>query len=357
MQITGIQVITIDLKLSEPYTIAYETVDRVENVFLLIETNRGITGLGVAAPDWEVTRETAKTVEEAVNNIFRENLIGQDPLRITWHIERLKKLLPHSPSALAMVDIALHDLLGKVTGQPVWKLLGGFRQCIATSITIGIHDPQETLIRAKDLISKGFRILKIKGGTVLEEDIEKMLKVREVLGDEIELRFDANQGYTVEQAIKFVKETEKARLELLEQPTCTSNPGWLGEVTSSVHLPVMADESLKNLLDVYNLARKEHADMINVKLMKVGGLLESIHINSVARAAGMDAMVGCMDESAMGIAAGLHFALSRPNVVYADLDGHFDLLSDPGEGAVVLKEGILYPANGPGFGLARFSGI
>jgi L-alanine-DL-glutamate epimerase-like enolase superfamily enzyme len=350
MRITNIQFIPVEMKLAIPYTIAYETIDKTTNVFLKIETNSSVIGYGCAAPDLEVTGETAQSVSECFSTFLPSHLIGADPLRFSYIMENLKIKMAKHPSALAAVDMALFDILGKLAGIPLWKILGGFRNRIKTSITIGIQSVSETINSAKDIIANGYKCLKIKGGIDVYEDIERLIKLREVMGKNIELRFDANQGYTVDQSILFVKKTEKVNLELIEQPTPKGETDLLGRVTNNVPIPVMADESLMNLRDAFRLARKNLVDMVNIKLMKVGGISEAIHINSVARSANLEVMVGCMDESALAIAAGLHFALSRPNVKYADLDGHLDLIDDPASGSVSIRDGYLIPNDLPGLG-------
>jgi L-alanine-DL-glutamate epimerase-like enolase superfamily enzyme len=350
MKINTIEAWAVSMPLKEPYTIAYETIESATNIFLRLETNSKTTGFGCAAPDLEITGETPETVLKAMSDIVYPAIKGSDPLRSAMLLERLAPILGSQSSTLAAVDMALHDILGKACGLPLWKLLGGFRDRIKTSITIGILPEKETVTRAIEFLAQGFKSLKIKGGKDVDSDIARVHKVREAVGAEIELRFDANQGFTFDQALKFVEQTRHCRLELIEQPTPIGQPDLLGRVTSSVSIPVMADESLMTLRDAFRLARRELVDMVNIKLMKAGGIAVARQINAVARSAGLEVMVGCMDESALSIAAGLHFALARPNVHYADLDGHLDLIDDPCDGAVILRKGILYPTNNPGLG-------
>lgn len=154
----------------------------------------------------------------------------------------------------------------------------------------------------------------------------------------------------MEQSVSFIRATAAAGLELLEQPVSRDRLEALEKVTRRVTIPVMADESLMSLRDAFHLAQGEMVDMVNIKLMKVGGICDALHINSVARSAGLESMVGCMDETGLASAAGLHFALSRPNVQYADLDDHLDLQDDPTRDAVLLRGNVLQPTDKPVIG-------
>lgn len=336
MKIVRVESWVLELALRTPYTVAYDTFASTSNIMIRIHTNGPYTGLGCCAPDEHVTGEAPSLVSPVLDDVVAPALVGRDPLRTARLLETLRKPLEDHPSAMAAVDMALHDLLGKVAGLPLYKLLGGYRDRMVTSITVGILPEDETIRAVREYTEMGFRAIKLKGGRDVDSDIERVLRVRAILGPKIALRFDANQGYTVEEAVRFVTATREVKLQLLEQPTPQGEPDMLGRVTRRVSIPVMADESLLSLRDAFRLARRDLVDMVNVKLVKVGGIAEALAINAVARAAGLEVMVGCMDETALAIAAGLHFALARPNVVYADLDGHFDLIDDPTAGAVIL---------------------
>lgn len=352
MRITNISFERLDLKLSDPYTIAYETIDRTSNFILKVETDGKIIGYGCAAPDPVVTNETPDDVAHAIDSIIIPYLKGKDPFTYALLLLELKQVLGKRSSALAMVDLALFDIMSKKAEVPLYKFLGGYRNKIATSITIGIMGVDETLAQASEFVKQGFGILKVKGGSNLEEDIAKMRMIHEKYPN-VELRFDGNQGYSVKESVAFVKATAAIGVEIFEQPTKVEAEERLGEVMDQVNVPIMADESLKTLTDAFRLAQNERVDMVNIKLQKVGGIWVGMHINSVAKAAKLDAMVGCIDECGLGIAAGLHFALSRPNIKYADLDGHLDIIDDPYHSIFKLEKGILYPTEKYGLGFSE----
>ncbi len=224
MRINRIEIWPWEMRLREPYTIAYETVEKTTNVFIRLETNTGLVAYGCAAPDEPVTGEKASDVLAALREVATPLLEGADPLRRLRLLVKLKQKIPDRPSARAAVDMALHDLLGKAAGQPLWRVLGGYRDRILTSITIGIMGVDETAARARQFVQEGFRAVKIKTGSNLEEDIDRVFRVREVIGAGVALRCDANQGYSASEAIEFcapnqIGESRDPRAADAAQPT------------------------------------------------------------------------------------------------------------------------------------------
>lgn len=350
MKITGVSYKRYNLELTEPYTIAYETISDATNYVLTVETDAGITGFGCAAPDLQITEETTKSIEYSIEEIIIPALLGSNPFHYARILDEIRNTEKVKSSALAMTDAALHDLMAKKAGVPLYQLLGGFRSSIPTSVTIGILPIEETLKKADQFIEDGFFILKVKGGLDTDEDIRKLQLIRDKYPKVI-LRFDGNQGYSVEESIDFSKKTNEIGIQIFEQPLSIDDEHLLEHLISKVSHPVMADESLKTLDDAHRLTKNDSSDMINIKLMKIGGILEGMHINSVAKAAGNEVMVGCLDECSLGISMGLHFALSRPNIEFADLDSHLDFEKDPFKGLFHLEKGFLYPNDKPGLGL------
>jgi o-succinylbenzoate synthase len=350
LRIKQVQFQHVRMTMREPYAIAYETLSFSDNIFLRLETDAGLQGYGCAAPDAAVTKETVAGTIAVIQDIIIPLLQNYDPLQLAHIIEDLRLNLKGHPSARAMVDMALYDLLGKIAGLSLHYLLGGYRNSILTSVTIGILPIDETLKKAKTYLAEGILALKLKGGQDVESDISKVCTLRKELGPNIQLRFDANQGYSAKETLQFLKGVKEADLELLEQPTNRDDLKLLGHITRKAPIPIMADESLMGLKDVFRLAKNDLADMVNIKLMKTAGIYNALQISAVARAADIKAMVGCMDESALAIAAGLHLALSSPNITHADLDGHLELQNDPAAGAVILKKGRLFPTGRAGLG-------
>lgn len=353
MRITRLEAWQVDLKLTEPYTIAYESVDSVGNILLRLHTDGRLVGHGCSAPDPVVTGETVEGVLAALQQ-SAELVVGLDPTRPALVLARLREAVAGQPGPLAAVDMALLDLLGQAANLPVWKLLGGARERIRTSVTIGIMEERETLEQAKRWLEKGFLSLKLKGGLDPLGDAARACKVRERAGPDVELALDANQGYTVEQAGMFLREAARANLAYLEQPTPRDRPDWLMEVQKCSPIPVMADEYLRSPAHALELAAAPPArgrvQRFNIKLQKTGGLLAALEVDAIALSAGIGVMVGCMDECAVGIAAGLAFALARPNVRHADLDGHLTLANDPTAGTVECCAGYLLGSERPGLG-------
>ena len=326
MGIQQIEVYTVRLRYREPFRIAPAASTESHNVIVKIVTDYGVVGWGESSPSKRVTGETPETVVRTLDKIA-PRLIGECPLRIERDVELMDSIVEGNPAAKACVDMALHDILGKTACKPLFMLIGGYRTEVMTDITLSIKSPREMAKDAVKAVKKGFEALKVKVGVNPAEDVERVKKIREAIGSETELRVDANQGWTVRQAIEVLNKMEKFKIQFAEQPVSAENLGGLKRVRENSPIPIMADESIHSPADALRLIEAEAVDMINIKLMKSGGILKGKKIASVAEAAGVPCMVGCMGESEIGIVAGAHLAAGVRNIQYADLDSDI-LLKD-----------------------------
>ncbi len=351
MTITQIGIFPFTFKLKNPYVIAYDSYDTASNVLVRIETASGLVGWGNAAPEAHVTGENIEQTKEILTALMAPALSGREARNIAEIEALLQTLAPNAPAARAAIDIALYDLLGQRAGLPLYQLLGGARQRILTSVTIGITTVEEGARQARELAQSGFRALKIKTGKDWKEDMERVKAIRDTAGATMALRVDANQGYSVQEALRFIRGVKDCQIEFIEQPTPANALGDLKILRDESAIPIMADESARSANDVLNLAFNKIVDMVNVKLMKSGGILSAGHAVAVSAAGGLPVMLGCMDESRVSIAAALHLACALPGVLYADLDGAFDIVDDVAAGGFELQEGFLIPSDKPGLGI------
>lgn len=359
MQITRVEVTPVELPLRLPYrTVDGTEVKHTGAIFVRVETKQGLSAWGCTAVDPAFT-DTPLADVVRVCRACADRARDLNPLNAEYALAELAEVAGDTPAALCAFDTAFYDLLGLATRLPLYRLLGGYRARIQTSITIPRASIPETVELARGYARQGFRILKIKSSHDAQEDVRRMRAVREAL-PELTLRLDAEGGYTVQEALDVAGALEGVgalrpegaggRLEMLEQPTPADDLDALHEVTQRSEVPILADESVRGPASALEIASRRAAHGLSIKLAACGGLHCGRQIDAIARAARLATMVGCVHEPALLIAAGLGLALSSPNVRYGDLDGCFDLARDPTVPGFQLEEGWLIARDVPGLG-------
>lgn len=356
MRIKNIKVWNSNLENTKPYTIAFKTTDNVLNAFVEITLENGVTGIGSGNPSEYVTGERFDQTTAALQEKNLEFLIGRNILEANQLFFEILQNFPKNPAARAALDIAVYDALTKHLNIPLVKFLGQKIKSLPTSNTIGIKNVEETLMEAKEYDQRGFKILKVKLGMNLEEDIGRLVKLREHFGNRMTIRIDANQGYTSAQTIDFYNRTKHLNIELIEQPVPAKAIDEMKAFPEEIRTKIAADESLLSPTDALKLITPPRASGIfNIKLMKCGGVHQALKIADLALHGNVDLFWGCNDESIVSITAALHAAFSCSNTKYIDLDGSLDLGRDEVTGGFILKDGIMSCSDKPGLGVDRLN--
>jgi L-alanine-DL-glutamate epimerase-like enolase superfamily enzyme len=349
LKITAVEIFLFDIPLAEPFRIAIGEMRSAADVLVRVHTDQGVTGIGEACPFPPITGETQATNAAAARSL-REMLLGKDPLAWNTVTRGFGALVHSNPSAAAAYDMALFDILGKVAGLPLFRLLGGSRTEFETDITVGIDTPERMAARARKFAAAGYKTIKVKVGLDPDEDVRRLEAVRRAIGGSVRMRIDANQGWTVPVAIYALKKMEKVGVQFVEQPVGARDFEGLKAVRAASPIPVMADESCFLPSDALRLIRDDACDYMNIKLMKAGGIANSVRIAQIADAAGMRCMVGCMIDSRVALTAAAHVVASQENIVFADLDGNSEHVEDPVVDGISVKKGVITLPEKPGLG-------
>ena len=360
MKITAIELGMLRVPLKTPFKTALRSVDHVEDIIVRMHTDDGAIGWGGAPATAVITGDTHGSIIDAIRHYIAPKLIGRDIADHNRNIALVQSALERNTSAKAAVEIALYDLFGQLYGAPTYQLLGGGDPVVSTDITISVDYIDKMVADSISAVERGFSALKIKVGKDIGVDIERVRAIHAAVEGRALLRLDANQGWTAKQAVFALQALEDTgvHLELVEQPVKARDLAGLKFVTERVHTPVMADESVFGPSEVIELIRMRAADIINIKLMKTGGLSGAIQIADIAAVHGMECMMGCMLESSVSVAAAAHLAAAKSQVITKiDLDGPSLCANDPVIGDTVFNEAEITLGTRPGFGVSDVPGL
>lgn len=355
MKIQDIQLGRISLPLRHPFKTALRTVSSVEDVVVKVIADTGEVGYGEAPPTAVITGDTIGSIECAVRDFIRPALVGMEVENLDGVMTRLNGCILKNTSAKAAVDMAVYDLFGQRFGAPVFQLLGGARRTFETDITISVNSVDEMVADSLEAVHRGYGILKVKVGKDGLRDVERISAIRDAVGYRVTLRVDANQGWDPRQAVSILSamESEGLDVELVEQPVKAHDLEGMRYIRERVNTPILADESVFSPLDAARIMQTGAADLINIKLMKTGGIWQALKICDIAEVYGVECMIGCMLESRLSVAAAAHLCAGRSIITRADLDGPSLCSEDPYIGGPLFDEAAVTMSDDPGIGVRQ----
>lgn len=353
MNITEIDIFTLDIPTKHPIKVPLGILDGAANVVVRVTTDSGLVGWGEASPFAPITGDSQESNVVTAKQLAKL-VQGKDPLAIEARMREINAFTVGEPSIRSAFDMAFYDIAAKAADMPLYQFLGGERREIRTDMTIGMQDSvEETLKLAQGILDANFDAIKMKVGRSGLQDVEHVKAVRELAGPDVAIKIDSNQGWDYPTAVANINAMKPLNLQYSEQPLAVWDFENIARLRDKVDLPICVDESVFDDKDAYKLVKQGAADFLNIKLGKAGGIHTGLKINAIAEANACKCMIGCFAESRLALTAAAHLAMSRPNIVFLDLDSAYDFTADPVTGGLRYDEevgGLLHLDDTPGIG-------
>lgn len=348
--ITSVEAAPFSVPLRSVAKVAFAVPVNADNVLVRLRMSDGTVGYGEVSAYSPVMSETQAS-DLALARPLGSLLLGRDPFELPRLLDAMIATSPASGGIIAAFEMALWDLCGKIAGQPVYRLLGAARDSFETDCTVFLDSPEAMAKLAVEWVREGFPAIKIKLGEAPGLDIERVRAIREAVGPKVQLRCDANEGWSVSDALVALRGIAPYDLQFCEQPVKAWDWNGLHHVRAGSPVPIMADEAVHSPHDAIEGLRHDAFDMINIKLLKAGGILPAVRIAHVAAAANVPCMVGCMAETRLALTAAAHVVMSQAIIRWADLDAYHEMAVDLCSGGMKVERGVVTLPDTPGLGV------
>jgi len=317
MSIISVNVAIAELANETLKTSYGSNVTRRRHIFVAVKAADGTTGYGEGSPLPHFSGERAQEMKAVIEDVFGPVLVGLDPFETERAQLALEKALPHHHASKAALMNALLDLQGKLVGRPAVALMGGpLKNQIPIAGAVGIESRDVVVARVRDLWERGIRTFKFKIGADVHRDVDVIRMLRGEFPAELEIRADANAGFTFPEAQQFLRAVADCRLQYLEQPLKPHDRKGMARLRE-YGTRIAADESLFGLEDAFELAAERAVDVFIIKLIKLGGLHQARKVVGVAEAAHIACVAVSPYETALGVAANLHLAAASTAFPFA----------------------------------------
>ena len=353
MKITDIKTKTLKAPLKNPFITSLRRVDALEDLVVIIECNDGTVGYGEGAPTPQITGETIGSIIATIAYI-KPHIIGREIEDFDAIITLVHSLIIKNTTAKSALEIALYDLKAKYQKLPLYRMLGGTRTQFSTDITISMGDIDKMITDCHAAVALGYDTLKIKIGDNPQKDVERVKAIHNTLDKSIKLRLDANQGWSAKQSVTLLHALEKEDIiaEFIEQPVAADDIEGLKYIKERVQTPLLADESIFSVKDARRLLEMQAIDYVNIKLAKTEGITNALALADLSKSFGVKCMIGCMLEGPISVAAGVHVASAKADIItMLDLDAVSLLASHPVTTSIQFDESSITLSDEIGLGV------